>query len=238
LPSGRPVGRFQSFDAVTLSAKTSCASAQDVGLSKLRSPHLHRSQDRSFMIQSFENLLFFKRGRLTSLHLRADYAGWSTTTDLCSIRKTSDRRTPRRLHWRPRWAASFDSLGRSYFGGTSSLSIQPRAIKGSVCTCASYTRPQPVHLSVRYSNPARIWTTLWTVGRARHLGQRGRPSGAVDATGSDGGVSMNPIARTPGARTTRSGHFWFHGENRGPLNLLAGNGHGLPQFKPLEISAR
>ena len=61
------------------------------------------------------------------------------------------------------------SLGRSYFGGTSSLSIRASDFKGSVCTCASYTRPQLVHLSVRYSNPARIWTTLWTVGQARHL---------------------------------------------------------------------
>jgi hypothetical protein len=78
--------------------------------------------------------------------------------------------------------------------------VEPRAsdFNGSVCTCPSYTRPQLVHLSVRYSNPARIGTTLWTVGRAWHLGQRGRPSEAVDATGSDGASQpMSPIGHPP-----------------------------------------
>jgi hypothetical protein len=41
--------------------------------------------------------------------------------------------------------------------------------------------PQIVHLSVKYSKPERTETTLWTVGRDRHFGQRGV---AVDA-GSD-----------------------------------------------------
>jgi|ERR1039457_1907223 hypothetical protein len=41
--------------------------------------------------------------------------------------------------------------------------------------------PQIVHLSVKYSKPERMETTLWTVGRDRHFGQRGV---AVDA-GSD-----------------------------------------------------
>jgi hypothetical protein len=41
-----------------------------------------------------------------------------------------------------------------------------------------------VHLSVKYSKPERMGTALWTVGRDRHFGQRGRPHGAVDA-GSD-----------------------------------------------------
>jgi len=41
-----------------------------------------------------------------------------------------------------------------------------------------------VHLSVKYSKPERMGTTLWTVGRDRHFGQRGGPFGAVDA-GSD-----------------------------------------------------
>jgi uncharacterized protein YjbJ (UPF0337 family) len=44
--------------------------------------------------------------------------------------------------------------------------------------------PQIVHLSVKYSKPERMETTLWTVGRDRHFGQRGGPLGAVDA-GSD-----------------------------------------------------
>jgi hypothetical protein len=38
--------------------------------------------------------------------------------------------------------------------------------------------PQIVHLSVKYSKPERMETTLWTVGRDRHFGQRGA---AVDA---------------------------------------------------------
>jgi hypothetical protein len=38
--------------------------------------------------------------------------------------------------------------------------------------------PQIVHLSVKYSKPERMETTLWTVGRDRHFGQRGV---AVDA---------------------------------------------------------
>jgi hypothetical protein len=133
--------------------------------------------------------------------------------------------TPRRRpQWRPRWGRFLWPSGRSYFGGTNSLSIQPRAFdfKGSVCTCASYTRPQLVHLSVRYSNPARIWTTLWTVGGAWHFGQRERPSGAV-TTGSDGGASMSPIGLTPRARTTRSGQFGSMGGKRGQLNSLARN---------------
>jgi hypothetical protein len=41
--------------------------------------------------------------------------------------------------------------------------------------------PQIVHLSVKYSKPERMETTLWTVGRDWHFGQRGV---AVDA-GSD-----------------------------------------------------
>jgi hypothetical protein len=41
--------------------------------------------------------------------------------------------------------------------------------------------PQIVHLSVKYSKPERMETTLWMVGRDRHFGQRGV---AVDA-GSD-----------------------------------------------------
>ena len=44
--------------------------------------------------------------------------------------------------------------------------------------------PQIVHLSVKYSKPERMETTLWTVGRDRHFGQRGGPLAAVDA-GSD-----------------------------------------------------
>jgi hypothetical protein len=39
-----------------------------------------------------------------------------------------------------------------------------------------------VHLSVKYSKPERMETTLWTVGRDRHFGQRGGPLGAVDAS--------------------------------------------------------
>jgi hypothetical protein len=34
---------------------------------------------------------------------------------------------------------------------------------------------------VKYSKPERMETTLWTVGRDRHFGQRGGPLGAVDA---------------------------------------------------------
>jgi hypothetical protein len=142
----------------------------------------------------------------------------------------------RRPQWRRAGTVSFGSLERSYFGGTSSLSIKPRAsdFKGSVCTCASYTRPHLVHLRVRYSNPARIWTTLWTVGRARHLGQRGRPSGAVDATGSDGGASMSPIGPSFTGADNPFGPVLVPRQ----LNLVARNGHGLPHFKPLETRAR
>jgi len=57
-----------------------------------------------------------------------------------------------------------------------------------------------VHLSVKYSKPERIGATLWIVGRARHLGQRGRPSGTVDETGSDGASqAISPIGRPPRA---------------------------------------
>ena len=93
-------------------------------------------------------------------------------------------------------AGRFFWLDRTVLLRRDELAVDPSRtsdFKRSVCTCASYTRPQLVHLSVRYSKPARIWTTLWTVGRARHLGQRGRPSGAVDATGPDRGTSMSPI---------------------------------------------
>jgi hypothetical protein len=41
--------------------------------------------------------------------------------------------------------------------------------------------PQIVHLRIKYSKPERMETTLWTIGRDRHFGQRGV---AVDA-GSD-----------------------------------------------------
>jgi hypothetical protein len=152
--------------------------------------------------------------------------GWSTATDSFSIPKTNDRRFPRRSQWRPRWAVSFGSLERSYFGGTSSLSIQPRAsdFKGSVCTCVSYTRPQLVHLSVRYSKPARIWTTLWTVGRARHLGQHGRPCGAADATDSDGGASMIPIGPSSTGADNPFGPVLVPER----VNLVTRYGHGSP----------
>jgi hypothetical protein len=110
-----------------------------------------------------------------------------------------------------------------YIGGTSSLLIQPRAFdpKRSVGTCASYTRPQLVHLSVRYSNPERIGTTFWTVGWARHFGQRGRPSGAVDATGSSGGASINPIARPPRDAGNPLVTSLVPGRERRQLNCLA-----------------
>ena len=97
---------------------------------------------------------------------------------------------------------------------------------------APKTRPQLVHLSVRYSKPARIWTTLCTIGQALHLGQRGRPSGAVD-TGSDGGASMSHIGPSSTGADNPFGLVLVPRQ----LNLAAPNGHGSPQSKPFETRA-
>jgi hypothetical protein len=54
--------------------------------------------------------------------------------------------------------------------------------------------PQIVHLSVKYSKPERMETTLWRVGRDRHFGQRGGPLGAVDASSDIAAYSLEFVS--------------------------------------------